>query len=331
MKNINHIIKLFRTYLNYKVHTKYPPFPIRLWVEPTDFCNLRCNLCLNKNIPNNKKGYMDFKLFEKLIEEVKEFVYDINLFHRGEPLLHPEIFRMIEISKNKDIFTRIHTNATLLSNDKIEQIFSSGLDFISFSFDGYDKEGYEKKRVNATYEVTLSNIIEFLKMKRKKGVRHPFTVLQIIEEEGEKVDKKKKNGFLKKFKDLPVNRIVIRHPHNWGGNLDELDLKYDKKRYICCTFPWYSLTILWDGKVVPCPQDFKGVLNLGNLNNLGIKEIWNGDKLVSLRERFSKRSIEDIIPCNKCDRIWRKTILGIPTDYLSQFLSDNIFAYRRKG
>jgi len=119
MKNINHIIKLFRTYLNYKVHTKYPPFPIRLWVEPTDFCNLRCNLCLNKNIPNNKKGYMDFKLFEKLIEEVKEFVYDINLFHRGEPLLHPEIFRMIEISKNKDIFTRIHTNATLLSNDKI--------------------------------------------------------------------------------------------------------------------------------------------------------------------------------------------------------------------
>ncbi|GAH58289.1 unnamed protein product [marine sediment metagenome] len=98
---------------------------------------------------------MDLGLYKKIIDEVKNYVYDINLFHRGEPLLHPSIIDIISYANNKNIKTRIHTNSTLLTPELSRKIILSGLDLISFSFDGYTKETYEKNRVNANYDHQL--------------------------------------------------------------------------------------------------------------------------------------------------------------------------------
>ncbi|GAH92528.1 unnamed protein product, partial [marine sediment metagenome] len=45
--------------------------------------------------------------------------------------------------------------------------------------------------------------------------------------------------------------------------LKELGKNYEEnKRTISCTFPWYSLTIFYNGKVYLCPQDFLGKILL---------------------------------------------------------------------
>src|SRR3989304_3706257 len=160
---------------------KLPYGPLRLWVEPTSFCNLKCSMCTSKDIPDEKVGYMEWALYKKIIDEARGVVYDINLFMGGESLFHKRLLEMIAYAKANGIRTRLSTNATVLTKDKREALLDAGLDFIIFSFDGYEKEIYEQIRVNANFEKTLRNIREFLEEKKRRGGRLPYVVFQVIE------------------------------------------------------------------------------------------------------------------------------------------------------
>ena len=134
---------------NYKrKRTRLPYLPTRLWVEPTSVCNLRCVMCPNKDLSKDQKGFMDFALFRKIVDEVKDFAFDVHLLHRGESLLHPEFFEMVRYAHDAGLVTRFHTNGTLLDEDKARRLIASGLDQFAFSVDGFDAETYEKTRVN---------------------------------------------------------------------------------------------------------------------------------------------------------------------------------------
>ena len=99
------------------------------------------------------------------------------------------------------------------------------------------------------------------------------------------------------------------------------------KRYVPCTFPWYSLTIFWNGQAIVCPQDFMGALVMGDANHQSIKEIWNSEKSCEMRCRLVEKNFEDWMPCLTCDKLWRKTFLGVPTDSLVPFLQDHLLRY----
>ena len=139
--------------------------PIRLWIELSSACNLRCVMCPQSEPGSIERGFMKFELFKKIIDEAKTFVYDINLHHRGESLLHPELARMIDYAAKAGLYTRLHTNATILDEEKARAILEAGLDFLSFSFDGFTAETYEKIRRRANFETTINHISNFLKLK----------------------------------------------------------------------------------------------------------------------------------------------------------------------
>lgn len=333
MRNIHHFTSLIRIYLSYllkKVNLSYSP--IKLWIELTNHCNLKCKLCPNREIHISKKGFMKWYLFKKIIDDAEGKVRELNLFHRGESLLHPKLFDMIEYAGSKGFVTKIHTNATLLKTSIIEKILDSKLSYISFSFDGYVKSTYEKNRVSSSYEETLNGILKFLSTKKEKGKSQPYTVLQIMEYDNQfskRELKIQRKNFVKKFKSLPIDRIVIRTPHNWGGLLElGNESEYIKNKSIACTFPWYSLVILYNGVVVPCPQDFNAMLIVGDIRKQSLEDIFNGKDLRELRLKFRNHDIKSLNPCITCDRIYRKTFLGLPTDYLTLFVKDNILSLR---
>src|SRR5512135_2633294 len=166
--------RLLRVYTSYKrKRTRLPYLPVRLWVETTSICNLRCVMCPNKDLKKEEKGFMDFPLFRKIIDEARRYVFDVNLIHRGEGLLHPEFARMVKYSHDAGLHTKFHTNATLLDEARSRALIAAGLDQISFSFDGYDREIYERIRVNAHFEQMFVNVVRFLEIKRELGSKTP--------------------------------------------------------------------------------------------------------------------------------------------------------------
>lgn len=326
MNKIKHMLTMLDIFFSYRIRRrKCLYYPLRLWIEPTNLCNLSCEMCLNKELSKTDFGVMNIALYRKIIDELEGKVYDIYLHHRGESLLHPKLAEMISYARGKRIKTRLHTNATVLDEKRAESIIDAGLDFLSFSFDGYNREEYECIRKGANYEKTLANIRNFLKLKKKKNAKNPYVVFTVIEFGRHPVHVRRE--FFKQFEGLPLDAVRIRSPHNWGGHYKKINIEKNK-HFIPCTFPWYSLTIFWNGDVLPCPQDFFGKLKLGNITQDSILGVWNSPDLVSVRERMNREEVSELSPCSGCDRIWRKAVFGVPVEGLKPFLRDNLFGYR---
>ncbi len=303
-----------------KKTVKLPYLPQFLWLEPTGQCNLACVVCPNSVLESKENiTYMPLGQFKKIVDEASEFIGSAFLFLGGESFLHKDIFKMIRYAEDKGIRPLIHTNATILTDKYIEEIFKSGLDYISFSFDGYTKEQYEKVRVGAKYEKTIENIVKFLKRKKELGVKKPYTVLQTLITDsdtyvpGNELEQK----FHTIFDDLPIDEVNIRFPHNWGNTLNNTDQYKPKtlteETYSPCSYLWVSMSILANGKVVPCCFDFEGECEIGDTNTHSLKEIWNNDKMVEFRQSMVDQTYEKHCGiCKGCVYLWHEKTLGIP-------------------
>ncbi|MGQ9618007.1 MAG: radical SAM/SPASM domain-containing protein [Candidatus Aminicenantia bacterium] len=320
MRRIEYYKALLKIFFNYKMKRFFlSSLPVRLWIEPVSTCNLKCVMCPNKDLPENDRGLMEFDLYKKIIDEAKDFVSEVNLYHRGESLLHPQLKEFILYSVDNGIYTKIHTNGTLLENETIEKILDSRLHRITFSYDAYDKETYEKIRVGANYETVMENIKNLLK-KKKERRSHLAVFVELIafpNMSWKEIRKKRKELSLN-FAGLPLNGIITRRIHNWGGYLN---IRKSSNKYTICPFPWNALIIFWDGSVVPCTQDFFGDYKIGNVKEFKIKELWNNEKMMNLRKLLSEGKYSEVKICENCDRPWRKRFFGVPTEYLWEFIT----------
>lgn len=317
-KKISNFITIILSVICYKLKvTKLPYLPLTLWIEPTNKCNLKCVMCPNSVIAQDKLGFMDFHLYQKIINESKNYLSNITLCLSGESLLHPDLPKMIAYAKKNNIKTYLSTNATVLTKSLSKKIIKAGLDWINFSFDGCSKEIYEKVRINAKFDITLKNVIDFLKVKKK--LRSTIaTELQIIllNQKGILDYQKNINKFKENFKNLPLNNIQLRSPSTWGDVFSKTKKFIPKKLsnvFSPCSYLWGALGILWNGQVVACGSDFFGKNVFGDVNKETLKSIWNNTKIIRFRkamihQKYSKYNNY----CQHCDSLWEKNILGLP-------------------
>jgi len=327
MKLSRRISTLAKILMNYKARAAYlNTLPIRLWIETSLACNLECPMCLNKELPTGQKGTMDFGLYKKIIDEARLFVNDINIHHRGEPLLNNNLAEMIVYAKRSGLSVRFHTNATLLSGDKAEQILAAAPDLVSFSIDGFQKDIYEEIRIGAHFETTVANIIDFVKMRNQRKLSKPYVVVEKIDfpryEHKAKISTV--NELTRTFKCSGVNEVIVKKEYRW--TVESLPDALGMRTYKACTFPWYAMVICWDGTVTACPQDYMAGIQLGNVKEKTIKEIWNDTPYLQLRQNLT-HNIASLSLCRKCDRLCRKQVAGIPFQYLIAFLCDHFAGY----
>lgn len=278
--------------------------PVYIMVEPTNNCNLTCLMC-ESSIMRRKKGFMDIELFKKIIRENHKFIPKIEMFYHGEPLLAPNLCEMVKYAADFGIPSIIETNATLLNEKLIFSLIESGLEEISFSFDGYSKQHYESIRQGARYEAVLRNIKEFLEIRKRLNKRLPFVYLQIINVGFDKTQIKK---CFRKFQNYGFDRIDIIPLHRWEGMKLEEQSSFKRFQFkgkcYRCFMPWVVMGILWDGQVVACSDDFDGGRVIGNVTRQKLADIWNGEKILALRSMIAERKNIEEMPCKNCFRPW---------------------------
>lgn len=114
-------------------------FPRTLFVETTTRCNLACPMCV-KNAPGwqGGEGHMAWEVFERL-EPALPHAEAVILSGMGEPLLHPDLARMIALTKArqpKDGWCGLQTNGLLLTEARAQELVQAGLDVCCLSVDG---------------------------------------------------------------------------------------------------------------------------------------------------------------------------------------------------
>jgi len=309
--------------------------PFRLVVETSSVCNLRCPMCPASQPSKFTRGLMKFRTFKKVIDESASFVREIDLSHRGEPLLNGRLPTMIFYAHEKRIATHLSTNATRLTEELALRLIQSGLSSVTFSVDGLESDAYERVRVGAHLDEVVNNIIDFLKMKRRLRSQTPATAIEVLDLPDAPVGEEKARRFLRKLRSLPPARLVLRSPHTWAGaiqlNRGKEDLRAKRRSYRGCPIIWNTMVILSDGSAALCPQDWYNDNPLGNIQHSTLKEMWNGWTLTFVRRLLADRQYHQIEVCSQCDLLWREREPWARTARGKTWVRDKIVRFGRTG
>jgi MoaA/NifB/PqqE/SkfB family radical SAM enzyme len=138
-------------------------------------CGLRCKMCnMHNKMEELKKAGKPYELSVPLMKNLISQAHRMKIkevyFIGGEPFIEENIFDLISYASGLGMRTVINTNGLLLSDDKIEKVFDSGLSSLTFSIDGPDKATYENIRGERIFEQVIKNAKELIKMRKEKGL-----------------------------------------------------------------------------------------------------------------------------------------------------------------
>jgi len=294
------LLSLARTPLLFYPHYKYHlPLPSVMMIENTNHCNAECVMCPRDTL-SRKRGFMDFGLFEKIIKEVsgvkRKPVTHLHGF--GEPLLDKLLADKIRLAKTYGITqTYIVTNASLLFPETARKIVGAGLDKMKISFYGTDEESYNNTMKRLDFKVTFQNVQDFLRIRKEMKSETPRLILQYLPNETNQAKTAEFKSLWSPLIDPRVGDCL---------NVASLHNPLGKKIVSVCYFPWTSMSVLWDGRVVTCCMDSNGVQVLGDLNSQSVQDVWNGPVLAGVRDSFGKRDYSRFPVCLSCDWVRRR-------------------------
>lgn len=281
----------------YPLLKKLTNFPMHLLIEPVSYCNLKCIMCFQSDPTFTRPPYMgqmNIDLFKKIIDEaVTEKCGSLTMASRGEPTLHSGFGELLEYVKGKFFDIKLNTNAMLLNEEKCHQILKNGITELVFSVDAATKKEYEKIRRNGNFEQVVNNIKQFHK------IRNEFYP--------ESKCKTRISG-VKYNQDFDVKKFISF----WGAIVDNVACVAMEKFYdtyngkptnktLPCPCLWWSLYVWFDGTVSPCDYDYKSLLNIGNVCEKSIKEIWLGENFSKPRKDHLNGNRNYHIPCDRCE------------------------------
>ncbi len=265
-------------------------FPMRVEIEPTNKCNAHCVYC-PRRFMNYKLGFMDIKLYKKLIDEISDFPdRTLVLFRRGEALLHSQFAEMLSYAKGKFKEIQLATNASLLEK-KLAHLIADSATFISFSLELARR--YQHYR-QLDYATVSQNINYFLSVNKRAKTQVSMVKTDDITKED-----------IAEFNlqwSAKVDRVRIYEEHSRNGKFGSLNNPRDFRKP--CTKVFNDILIFWDGQVGRCNHDW-GECPLGNVSEKAIKDIWQSDVYDSLRRQHLSLDIDDEV-CKKCDSWYEK-------------------------
>lgn len=145
----------------------------KLYIEPTDICNLDCRTCI-RNGWEEPLGKMSEEVFLRILEGLRSFdstaIPSVFFGGLGEPLYHPKTIEMIQQVKALGARVEMITNGTMLTETRAKQLISAGLDTLWVSIDGATPESYSDIRLGAQLPKVLKNLARFREL-RKPGHR----------------------------------------------------------------------------------------------------------------------------------------------------------------
>lgn len=158
-------------------------YPVKAYIEPTLFCNLRCPACpTGLQFGLRPSTTMDVNLFKQAIDEMGPYLFDLWMFNWGEPLLHRQTPEMIRYAKDKGIEKiRLSSNMSIpFTDDYIDRLVSSGLDELIVSLDGTTPETYSHYRRNGEFDLVCRNMRRIQEAKTRLGSSTPEVIWQYL-------------------------------------------------------------------------------------------------------------------------------------------------------
>lgn len=292
-----------------------PHIPPVFQLETTNVCNMKCVMCPRTTKMERKLGFMDTDTFQAIVDQLsphedakwqdwiqlveKDFMVNSKAYTEdyfyfmicaqtlilhgfGEPILDKTLPEKIAIAAKKGLPTYFSMNPVNIDLDKMEKLGEAGLMFLKLSLEGLsnDVQQYYRGRIDKTIDDSIGKILATIDLFEKRG----FPTKIILTKLNFKNDLEEQEKYINFWKQYPV-MVYVKNQHNrWLYEEEQATENTAEYLQRYCEFPWSSVSILYDGTVVPCPLEYEGILNMGNIKEQTLEEIWNSEKYQQFRE-----------------------------------------------
>lgn len=267
----------------------------KVYIEITNVCNLSCSFCtLNKRTC----GFMQEEQLNRILQEVKPYTKYLYFHVLGEPLLHPQFFKFIELAKEQGFYVNITTNGTLLKKrvHALEEHSPRQINVSLHNFkeqDGIDTQVYIKEIVESAKILAQKSYIS-LRLWSMKEQAFDAETLQVIKE-------------LQTYFPFDLNELIEKKKVTLQKNIflhvEEVfawpTLQTSQKSDGTCYGMRQQMAILVDGSVSACCLDGDGVMNFGNIYHEPLATILTSPRVEALIKGFEQRKCSEEL-CRKC-------------------------------
>ena len=311
------IVNLYVTRLQHLLSHKWLiGYPLRLTVDASSACNLACPACpTGAGLVGRKRGHLPVSMFRWLMDELGDYLFEVEMHNWGEPLLNPNIAELISLVTAKKVGSILCTNFSIpFDAAKAEALVAAGLTQLGVSLDGASQETLEQYRVNANFERILQNIRLVNEAKEKLGSSSPRIIYSF-------------HIFPHNQHEVPAARALAKElgidfaaDKGWVIGSD-WDPDNPDNRYPLFTLPsavgcgllWDRAVVNNDGGVSSCEGSFFSEDDFGSIIDKSYMSVWNNRRFQDARgpvwEQPENSDAQSLI-CRQCpETLQRKAYL----------------------
>jgi MoaA/NifB/PqqE/SkfB family radical SAM enzyme len=270
---------------------KFNPRRIKVGLELTSKCNLRCGMC---PLPVLRRPYEDmpWPLVEKTEREIHGLGLRLKWLHEmGEPLLYPRIDDAIRLFPEASV----STNGLVLTEEVGEKLLATPLKRLRICVDSVNPAVYPQLRTGGDYDRLVELTKKFLAQAKGHPIRIEIQKMRSRLTLEESVDDFKRVFDLKKYRNA---RVIEKTCEALDVN-EETDLH--GKFYGCVQGAFFTWVVVFaDGRVTHCCYDAHGEQVLGDLKTQSLKEIIESERMTAMQGMFDRRDFSQLPRCAEC-------------------------------
>jgi radical SAM protein with 4Fe4S-binding SPASM domain len=270
--------------------------PFELHLELTNYCNANCVFCPYQ-FQLRPKGFMSDEVFHKA---VNDFVAcnggSVGLTPIvGDALIDPQFLSRVRFLRSLPLIDRIWltTNAILADKFGIRELLESGVNSMTISTSGFDKDSYERIYRSQSYERMRKNVVAIVEENAHLG--SPVNIVIGLRTDRPLAEVMTDRDFQPILKHKPEIDFTWAFTSAGGRITREIlpsgmRLRTAPPKQEPCVNLYNGPIVLPDGDVLGCScvaaMDAIPDLLIGNIMTSGLLEIWSGARMKQLREQF---------------------------------------------
>jgi MoaA/NifB/PqqE/SkfB family radical SAM enzyme len=281
--------------------------PLHMQFELTSYCGLSCPVCpVGQGEMTRPAAAMDPGLLTRALDETAPFLLTASLWGWGEPLLHPEPEAILRAARRPGLVTFLSTNGQNLADPRVtEALLRHPPTYLIVAVDGLTDEVHARFRTGARLAPLLEGVRILAGEKRRRGVRFPILHMRYLAMSHNRHEREDVEGFAARhgFDMLSIRSLVIipadtDHGVHREFVPEEEDLRaygyrdgerLSRRDHVCMQPFWFP-TLLADGTLVACDQDFNAARPLGRLGEgTSLSDIWRGAGAAAVRREIRDR------------------------------------------
>jgi spiro-SPASM protein len=253
-------------------------------------------------VPN--RGPIDLAIIERIATEMSAFDDSLVVLGGfGEPTLHPQFDEIVAIFRKAGIYgIAVRTSGLALSDRHIATLIDCQVDVVSVLLDAWTPQLYAQVQGQDRHAEVMANLDKLSQTRSARECVAPLIVPEIVKAV-ETMDE------LEPFFDGWIRKegwaTITGFSHHAGQLDDRSVMNMSPPTRIPCTRISQRATILADGAMLVCDQDFAGKHAVGNLNDASLSALWLGTQMQNARQSHQQGTFQASPLCAKCDE-WHR-------------------------